>query len=378
MYEDGVGVERDHKKALEWFQKSSSKSKAPSNRAMGDIYRDGLVVEKNIPEAIKWYKKAAEEGDATAKTELLKLQLEERAPKKSETAAAPAGKKEPRAAVADTQPMARSVEKTGEKAQARADKNVETEIIPMQGKLRPMPKPKSAKPQVEKKIPEKTVPKPVPKKIKRSKESPCSQDVALFVLRDRDHRCGARRGLDRLQEKTGRRPCPAWSWEPRRSPPCPGPTRSRSRPWSWSLPAKFLKRINADRSALKKSGPAPVVAATPAPVKVEPVAHVLRREYKSLDEEELAKMLAAKNIFDAQRNPQGNFPHRYEIKDAAGLRLIIDRATNLAWTRQQNPGQDEPGQVHAVDRLPEQRRVCRRQELAPAHGRGSRVSFAQG
>ena len=47
-------------------------------------------------------------------------------------------------------------------------------------------------------------------------------------------------------------------------------------------------------------------------------------------------MLAAKNIFDAQRNPAGNFPHRYEIKDAGGLRLVIDRATNLAWTRQQN------------------------------------------
>jgi serine/threonine-protein kinase len=47
-------------------------------------------------------------------------------------------------------------------------------------------------------------------------------------------------------------------------------------------------------------------------------------------------MLSTKKLFDAQRNPGGNFQHRYEIKNAAGLRLIIDRATNLVWTRQQN------------------------------------------
>ena len=48
-------------------------------------------------------------------------------------------------------------------------------------------------------------------------------------------------------------------------------------------------------------------------------------------------MLKAKKIFDAERNPGGDFPHRYEIQNAAGLSLIFDRATNLVWTRQQNP-----------------------------------------
>ena len=47
-------------------------------------------------------------------------------------------------------------------------------------------------------------------------------------------------------------------------------------------------------------------------------------------------MLVAKNIFDAQRNPGGNFRHQYEIRNVAGLRVIFDRATKLVWMRQQN------------------------------------------
>ena len=47
-------------------------------------------------------------------------------------------------------------------------------------------------------------------------------------------------------------------------------------------------------------------------------------------------MLAARNMFDAKRNPGGDFQHRYEIVNAAGLRLISDRATGLVWARQGN------------------------------------------
>ena len=48
-------------------------------------------------------------------------------------------------------------------------------------------------------------------------------------------------------------------------------------------------------------------------------------------------MLAARNLFDAERNPGGAFPHQYETEDVAGLLLIVDRAANLVWTRQRNP-----------------------------------------
>ena len=51
----------------------------------------------------------------------------------------------------------------------------------------------------------------------------------------------------------------------------------------------------------------------------------------------MSAMVVRKNIFDLQRNPGGSFRHEYEIRDAAGLRLIHDRATGLVWTRQRHP-----------------------------------------
>jgi hypothetical protein len=63
---------------------------------------------------------------------------------------------------------------------------------------------------------------------------------------------------------------------------------------------------------------------------------VLRRECRFLDEQEISAMLGSKNMFDGQRNPSGNFRHQYEPRQAADLRLIVDRATGLAGMRQQN------------------------------------------
>ena len=80
-----------------------------------------------------------------------------------------------------------------------------------------------------------------------------------------------------------------------------------------------------------------IAATDPAVLTVEPVAAALRREYRSLNEQEISAMLGARNFFDAQRNPGGNFSHQYEIRNVAGLRLIADRATRLVWMRQQHP-----------------------------------------
>jgi len=63
----------------------------------------------------------------------------------------------------------------------------------------------------------------------------------------------------------------------------------------WILPQK------------KRESPLPVVEAKQAAVKIEPVVLRLRREYKSWMKGRSPKMLAAKNIFDAERNPGGNF-----------------------------------------------------------------------
>jgi len=335
MYEDGVGVERDHKKALEWFQKSSKKSKAPSDRAMGDIYRDGLIVEKNIPEAIKWYKKAADEGDAYAKTELLKLQLEESAPKKAQAAPAPAGREDARAAAAVAQPATTAAEKPRKKVEEKPAKTAEKAELPARGKLQPAPPPKSAKLRTGKKIPEKTVQKNAPEQAGQIEKAHAPKRrlvafsaigmiavslAAVFIG------LGNKSGpiLESLELKAAEITA------------LPRPDPGSIPPLALAPAGDFLKRIHANKTSLKK-GPAPIVEAAKPVARTEPAATRLRREYTSLDEEEVANMLAARNIFDAERNPGGSFPHRYEIKNDSGLRLIVDRATNLVWTRQQNP-----------------------------------------
>jgi hypothetical protein len=96
-----------------------------------------------------------------------------------------------------------------------------------------------------------------------------------------------------------------------------------------------IKKAKSTRKQNEKKS-VKIAEANHAAVKIEPAAAVLRREYMSLNEQEISAMLGARNIFDAQRNPAGNFRHQYEIRNVAGLRLIFDRATGLVWMRQQN------------------------------------------
>ena len=338
MYKDGVGVARDAKKAQEWFQKSAKKSKAPSNIAMGDIYRDGLVVERNISEAMKWYKKAADEGDAYAKTELLKLQLEESAQKKAKTAAAPASKEYVRALIeaANRQPAETGVEKTGEETKPGLVKSVAIAEPPKRGKLKEARPPKSPKPRVADTVVEKKVTEPAPKKTKPAKKAHAPEKTALYVFRLRD-----RSFWRSLPCSSASGTTPAGSLESLELGAAavtalPGPDPREIPAVILLPPGEILKKINGGKAVKKSAPPLPVVEAKPAPVAIQPVGPLLRREYKSLDEGEVANMLAAKNIFDAGRNPEGNFRHRFEVKNAAGVSLIVDRATNLVWTRQQN------------------------------------------
>ena len=373
MYKDGVGVARDPRKAQEWFQRSAKKNRAPASIAMGDIYRDGLVVERNIAEAMKSYRKAADEGDAYAKTELVKLQLEESAQKKAKTAAAPASKEYVRALIeaANRPPADTGVKIIKEEARPAAAGAVENADVPLRGKLQPMPQPESARPQAqedqpgaakavenaglpasgklkperklkspklktEKTVPEKKIPDPVPTKIKPAKKAHAPRKplylfsaLGMIVLAvvgiffgSKNKSSGSMESLELGAAQGTALPKP----DPREIPPL-----------ILMPPGEILKKINAGKSVKKSAAPLPVVEAKPAPVAIQPATPLLRREYKSLDEAEIANMLAAKNIFDAERNPGGNFQHRYEVKNAAGLSVIADRATDLVWARQQNP-----------------------------------------
>ncbi len=339
MYQDGVGVARDQKKAFEWFQKSASKSKTPTNRAMGDIYRDGLVVEKNIPEAIKWYKKAAEEGDSYAKTEMRKLQVEESEQKKadSDSALENKGDAPATAEAANRHPAGMVVEKNKEKVKERLIKKTIVNInVPLRGKLPPMQQPESTRLQIENKIPDSRSQEPVPKQSRQAKKTHAPR-ILLYLF--------SALGIIVLALAIvliGFRKQTAATWESVKPgvweiTALPRPDPQWIPPMTLMPPGEILKRINANESSRKKSGesPAPIVKADPVAETIAPAVSLLRREYKSLDEEEMAQMLAAKSLFDSKINPEGDFHHRYEIKNAAGLRLIFDRATNLAWTRQQ-------------------------------------------
>ncbi len=293
MYRDGVGVERNHKKALVWFQKSAKENRAPADSAMGDILRDGLFVEKNIPEAMKWYGKAAAKGDRYAKGELLKLQH------------GGAGQGNPQA-LAEV---------------ANADRS-------------------HAKLQVEEKAAKKSDQRIVPRRSRQARK--------VFAPRTRPYLFSAIAiiGLSLVLAFVDFIKNPdnsPESMEPAAMKaalaPQPGPPAVPSVPQEIlePLPATPIK-LNADRSSLKpgKKASLPIDEASQAPSKVDPVVPLLRREYRSLDEKEISEMLAAKNMFDAERNPGGDFQHQYETRNAGGLSLILDRSTNLVWMRQRN------------------------------------------
>lgn len=328
MYQDGMGVERNPKKAQEWFQKSAGKSKAPSKRAMGDLFRDGLVVEKNIPEAIQWYEKAAEEGDLLAKSELLKLQSVQSAQKGAGSEPAPAKAAEP--LVAGTQ-----VVKSREQVQSGLDVTIKAGDVAALGKPLPAKKPKGAKPQVGNRTREKPSQKTVSKKARPPKKAGTRRNpLYMFAAAGMILATIAALLVVRVQKAD-----PTWeSLEIRAAKitplPLPDPRWLPAR--AVQLPREFLKKIKAAEASRNKA-PAPVMEAVQAPAAAQPVAPRLRREYKSLEEAEISSMLAAKNIFDAERNPGGNFQHQYETRNSAGLRVIFDRATHLAWARQQNP-----------------------------------------
>ncbi len=62
-YVNGWGVEKDAKKAYEWWTKSAAEGYPSAEAAIGKCYFNGWGVKKNYEEACKWWKKAAEAND---------------------------------------------------------------------------------------------------------------------------------------------------------------------------------------------------------------------------------------------------------------------------------------------------------------------------
>lgn len=66
----GLGVERDHSKALEYCKLSASQGHGSALRQIGDCYAFGLGVEIDHIEAFRWYGLAADNGNIEALTSL--------------------------------------------------------------------------------------------------------------------------------------------------------------------------------------------------------------------------------------------------------------------------------------------------------------------
>ena len=75
MYQNGYGVEKDYKKAFEWFFKSAEQGNSFGQYNLGVMYQNGCGVEKDLKKAIEWYFKSAEQGNFYGQYILAELQL---------------------------------------------------------------------------------------------------------------------------------------------------------------------------------------------------------------------------------------------------------------------------------------------------------------
>ena len=70
MYSDGKGVKQDYKKAAEWFSKSAIQGNASAQTSLGYLYDHGKGVELNYKEAVRLYRLAADQGYPVAQRNL--------------------------------------------------------------------------------------------------------------------------------------------------------------------------------------------------------------------------------------------------------------------------------------------------------------------
>ena len=61
-YEEGVGIEKNLTKAVEWYTKAAEQGNATAQCNLGFCYDNGSGVEQNLAKAVEWYTKAAEQG----------------------------------------------------------------------------------------------------------------------------------------------------------------------------------------------------------------------------------------------------------------------------------------------------------------------------
>ncbi|QDT01031.1 tetratricopeptide repeat protein [Adhaeretor mobilis] len=66
MYEQGIGVGKDEKKAVVWYGKSAAQGNAAAQFNLGVLYENGRGAKVNFAKANKWYRYASVQGDGLA------------------------------------------------------------------------------------------------------------------------------------------------------------------------------------------------------------------------------------------------------------------------------------------------------------------------
>jgi TPR repeat protein len=69
-YRNGLGVEKDEKRAVSWYQKAAEQGHPVAQYNLGFCYENGQGVRKDEKAAVAWYRKAAEQGHALAQVQL--------------------------------------------------------------------------------------------------------------------------------------------------------------------------------------------------------------------------------------------------------------------------------------------------------------------
>ena len=76
IYYNGLGVKKDLKKWLEWYQKAAKQGYLSAKYNLGKVYFYGKAVPKDFKEAAKWFQLAAEQGNKDAKKALKIVEAE--------------------------------------------------------------------------------------------------------------------------------------------------------------------------------------------------------------------------------------------------------------------------------------------------------------
>jgi TPR repeat protein len=69
-YQEGIGIPRDTKKAVELYLKAADKGNSDAQNNLGWCCQNGMGIDEDLKEAISYYKKAADQGNALAQYNL--------------------------------------------------------------------------------------------------------------------------------------------------------------------------------------------------------------------------------------------------------------------------------------------------------------------